>query len=222
MKKILIAFLIFTSISVYSQEKKLSFGIDIIPSINWASTNTKSAINDGVSAGISYGAKLTALRGQNWGFLTGIRMSHLNFNIKYNSPFSFQTYDSLYSSISTGSSVNYKMQQIEVPLGFSFRSREIGYTTIAGEIGVLPAYCIKTKVNISSINVNGETAKDEISMFSAGYFLGGGILYSLGGSTAIKAMLSFSSGLTDLTKDKNSKEDHVYYYRLGLTLGIVF
>ncbi|NLK15781.1 MAG: outer membrane beta-barrel protein [Bacteroidales bacterium] len=222
MKKILIAFLIFTSISVYSQEKKLSFGIDIIPSVNWTATNTKDAKNDGVSAGISYGANLTALRGQNWGFLTGVRMSHLNFNVKYNYLFGFQTYDSLYSSISSGSSVEYKMQQIEVPLGFSFRSREIGYTTITGEVGVIPAYCIKTKVNINSANVSRETAKNEISMFSAGYFLGGGVLYSLGGSTAIKAMLSFSSGLTDLTTDKNSKEDHVYYYRLGLTLGIIF
>ena len=146
MKKILIAFLIFTSISVYSQEKKLSFGIDIIPSVNWTATNTKDAKNDGVSAGISYGANLTALRGQNWGFLTGVRMSHLNFNVKYNYLFGFQTYDSLYSSISSGSSVEYKMQQIEVPLGFSFRSREIGYTTITGEVGVIPAYCIKQKL----------------------------------------------------------------------------
>jgi len=222
MKKILIAFLIFTSISVYSQEKKLSFGIEVTPSIDWVSTNTKNAKNDGVSAGISYGAKLMAFQGENWGFITGARMSHLNFNVKYNYPFSFQTYDSLYSSIDSGSSVNYKMQQIEIPLGFSFRSREIGYTTIAGEIGVLPACCIKTKVNISDINVEGETAKGQISMFSAGFFLGGGMLYSLGGSTAIKAMLLFSSGLTDLTTDKNNKEDHVYYYRLGLTLGIVF
>ncbi len=215
-------FLIVFASTVYSQDKNTSFDISLSPAVNWVSTNTKDVQNDGICAGFSYGMNLTVFKTHNWGVLSGIRMSNTNFKVKYNYPFSFQTYDALYSSISAGSSIKYKMQQIEIPLGVSLRSREIGYTTIAGEIGILPAYCIKTKVDIANIDVSGETAKNEIAMFSAGYFFGGGVLYSLGGSTAFKAMLLFSSGLTDLTVDKNNKEDQIYYYTLGITVGIVF
>jgi hypothetical protein len=206
----------------FGQDQKISFGIDFTPSVNWATTNIKDAGNDGISAGMSYGISVVTLKSQNWGISTAVRINHSGYKITYNFPFGFQTFDSLYLNIPSGSVVKYKMQQIELPVGFTFRSREIGYTTIAGEVGINPAYNLKTKVNITNVGVENETAKDEMAMFSAGYYFGGGILYSLGGSTAVKAMVVFSSGFTDLTKDKHQKEDQVHYYRVGLNLGIVF
>ncbi len=221
--KILCLFLLtLVAVVLHGQDQKIQFGIDFTPSANWANTNIKDARNDGASVGMSYGISVVTLKGQNWGLSTALRMAHTGYSIQYNFPFRFQTYDSLYSNIPAGSLVNYKMQQIELPIGFTFRSREIGYITICGETGVIPAYNLKTKVNIKTMGIENETAKDEMALFAAGYFFGAGINYSLGGSTAVKAMFVFSSGFTDLTRDKNQKADQVSYYRLGLNLGLIF
>lgn len=73
------------------------------------------------------------------------------------------------------------------------------------------------------MGIDGETERHEISLITAGYFVEGGILYSLGGSTAIKAAITFASGFTDLTTDKhNSKKDQALHSRIGLLFGIVF
>ena len=214
--------LILLTNNLKSQERKMSFGIDFSPTLNWATSNIKDTKNDGLGLGISYGLSAISIKNENFGIISGIRINHSSYDLKYNQSFDFETFDSIYTGLESGTVVQYKMQQIEIPLGLSFRSREIGYTTITAETGFNVAYNLRTRVSIDKIEVEDETAKKEVSLFSAGYFFGGGIIYSLGGTTALKAMAVFSNGLTDLTNDRNHKEDQTRYYRLGLTVGLIF
>ncbi|MDD2564642.1 MAG: outer membrane beta-barrel protein [Salinivirgaceae bacterium] len=214
--------LVLMSSSLLGQNKNMAYGIDFSPTINWISSSIKDVKNDGARVGMSYGLSVISIKNENFGIVSGVRMNHSSYDVKYNQLFDFETYDSLYSAIPSGTKVRYKLQQIELPVGFSLRSRQIGYTTITAETGLNVAYTLGTKVSIDDLGVENETAKNEVTMFNVGYFFGGGIIYSLGGSTAIKTMIVFSNGLTDLTNDRNHKEDQTHSYRLGLTLGLIF
>lgn len=209
--------------AAFGHEKNYTMSINISPTLNWVSTNIKNARNQGLSPGFLYGINATKRQNNTIGYLAGVYMSHTNFDIKYQSPLGFRTHDSLYMNIPSGSVIEYRVQHLEVRGGMSLHSREIGYTTIASNFGLFSAYNLKSKVNIKSMGIDGETERHEISLITAGYFVEGGILYSLGGSTAIKATITFASGFTDLTTDKhNSQKDQTLHSRIGLLFGIVF
>ncbi|HON19068.1 MAG TPA: outer membrane beta-barrel protein [Salinivirgaceae bacterium] len=224
MKKHSLLLILFTLSSVTGilSQNKVSFGIEVTPSVIWSSSNIKNTKSAGAAVGIGYGIAYMQMVTENWGYSSGITMNHYPYKITYNSNFNFETYDSLYQNIPAGATVEYKIQGLNIPLGLLFRSRQIGYTKIVGEAGLLAGYNIKTKIDIEAVGVEGETAKKEIKPVTAGYYFGAGIHYSLGGSTAVKCVLSFSSGLTDLTNDRNHRDDIVTSHRVGLSLGVLF
>ncbi len=219
-KNALITLTIIISGASYSQ-KTVSFGIEAKPTLGWISSNTKSASNTGAALGIGYGISFAQMMTENWGYNSGLSMNHITYKIRYRDAIVFETFDSTYN-VPAGSTTEYHTQSIELPLGLIFKSRQIGYLSIIGHAGLLANYNIKSKVTITSINVDGETAKKEIHPLGASYYFGTGIYYSLGGSTAIKAILTFSNGLTDLTNDRNHREDQINTYRLGLSIGLTF
>ena len=67
---------------------------------------------------------------------------------------------------------------------------------------------------------------DNINLFNVGWHVGGGIEYSLGGSTSLIAELLFSQNFISMTKDNITKqtENHMSVTNslIGLKVGIKF
>jgi len=79
------------------------------------------------------------------------------------------------------------------------KTQEIGYITYFAKLGVNPSVALKTRADIDG-DVTGAPGKDlkdlnikdNINPLSMGWHVGGGIEYSLGGTTSLIAELIFS------------------------------
>jgi hypothetical protein len=76
---------------------------------------------------------------------------------------------------------------------------------------------IRAKANLPhEANID---AANEMHWYNLGYYIGGGVEYSIGGTTAIVAGLTYKNGFLDVTEKENLK---LTTGNLSLRLGILF
>jgi hypothetical protein len=109
----------------------------------------------------------------------------------------------------------YKSTYLTIPLNLRLKTKEIGYITYYGNIGVLANIHLKTKANddvyqFNSGNGNGydpniikndnlDVSKD-MAFTKFGFNIGGGIEFNLSGSTSIIAGLNFIQGFSNYVR----------------------
>ena len=96
---------------------------------------------------------------------------------------------------------------------------EIGYTKFFAHLGLNAAINIKASANLTNTDRNDLNISEEIKFYNLGYYVGGGIEYSLGGTTAIVVGLTYKNGFVDVTSDENNKATSE---NVSLRLGILF
>ena len=86
---------------------------------------------------------------------------------------------------------------------------------------IIAVRSFNTSANTSSetLGYNKENIKPDINFFNLNYFAEAGIEYRLGGNTALKAGLKWSSGITDVTSNDPSTNN---LSSIGLLLGVLF
>jgi len=133
----------------------------------------------------------------------------------------------------------YKLQYIEVPLTLKLRTNEIGYITYWGQFGLGLGININAKADdeidyqleytntalepwaqsdLTSVTVEDEDIKDDINLFRASLIIGGGIEYSLSGTTAIIAGITYNNGFSNSLKSRGvltNDSDAVVYEGSG-------
>ena len=202
-------------------QNKYSFGFEVSPNFSWATSNTKYVSNDGSVLGIKYGLRGDKFFGENYAFTSGLIISHTGINLNYSDSLILKTVDDTYV-VDSGSSVGYHMQYLEIPLGFKFQSKEIGYLRILFEGGIIPAVRLRAKATVDANDIDKEELKQGIRLFSTSYYFEGGVAYSLGAQVAIKGAVYWSSGFFDITNDDNKRDDRITQNSVGLKLGLVF
>jgi len=102
------------------------------------------------------------------------------------------------------------------------KTNEIGYWTYYAKFGFAPALQVKsrgTNTYETAPKENDVPLDDATSTFNASVIIGGGAMYSLGGSTYLNMGLTFHNGLVDIqTSDKYSVKSAF----ISLDLGILF
>jgi hypothetical protein len=111
---------------------------------------------------------------------------------------------------------SYKLTYIQLPVGLKFLSNEIGYTTFYAHLGFLPEFCVDAKLELD----RDENIYDDMNLFNLSYYFGGGIEYSLGGSTAINIGLIYKNGFVDITDTKPN--DKVTMSNIAFRAGLIF
>jgi hypothetical protein len=205
-------------------QNKVRFGFKLSPALSWMKpdfVNTPAGYNierDGIKAGFSYGAQIEFLLSGN--------------NLFLQTGFDIQQHNGAYKVSSTllNYSENYRMQYIELPFIFKARTREIGYIRYYGQLGF--GFSGRNRVKLTRtteiLNVKTETvfdrANDRANFFRTSMILGGGIEYSLSGSTALIAGISFNNGFTNILKKQNNTpyEERAITNFLQLNIGILF
>ena len=215
MKKYLIL-LLFLSLGMKGFSQKMNFTVFGEPQITWLSPNTNNVEVAGSMIGFNGGLNFDNFFAENYAYSTGISINNINGQLKYKEPGMLDGIDSTYT-INRGDVTEYHMQYINIPLGLKFKTIEIGYTKFYAHLGLDANINIKAKANIP-----GEENIDvmsELHWYNLGYYIGGGIEYSIGGSTAIVAGLTYKNGFIDITRAKDKK---VTTGAASLRLGILF
>ncbi len=227
MKKYAIGLLIVMfSIGVMAQG--VTGGLFFSPVISWMKPDSKTITKDGSNFGFSFGVPVDFNFSKNFAFSTGIAFINLGGSLKYaDSIPKFETVDSIYT-LKPGSVVKYKTSFIEIPLSFKGKTNEIGYITYFLKAGVSPQFRFKAKGDVGALNT-GDDIKAEVRAFNMGYHIGGGIEYSLGGSTKLLVEALFTNGLTNFTKVETLKNvasglknDKTIMNSISLKVGILF
>ena len=206
MKKILLAIIVFTFV-IQASAQKFGGGLEIGTIYSWLSTDSKQASAEEGRLGFTYGAFFDINLSENFAFSTGINMNYLGGTIKYSDPIALK-WDEVTYQINKEAEVAYKVQYLEIPISIKGKTQEIGYITYFAKLGVNPSVALKTRADIDG-DVTGEPGKDlkdlnikdNINPLSMGWHVGGGIEYSLGGTTSLIAELIFSQHFISMTQD---------------------
>lgn len=232
MKKIYAAFLLLSIISFKPAiSQNLKFSIVAEPQLSWMKPDIINLSNDGIKPGIKYGLNMEKYFQENYAIATGLLINNTGGNLFYQDTIYFQisgTTDTIGAT-----TVNYKIQYIEIPLGLKFTTNQIGYFKYFAQIGLNGYVRIKATADIESSNTQNAKINDEVNLFNAGYHIGGGIQYSLGGNASLTAAITFTNGFVDITPAIENDEDNlnptnarlddkVILNSLALKVGIIF
>jgi opacity protein-like surface antigen len=232
MKKLTaIALFILTGFASQAQSNEgLHFGLKITPSIAWLRTDTKGTESDGSKFGFCYGLITEFQFSDNYSFATGLDVTYRGGNLSQTTYFN----DNIIRD-STIALSNITMQYIEIPITLKLKTNEIGYLTYYLQAGLAPGFNIRSRADIkrntwrttlatnstviSNVELDDEDIQDDINNINLSMIIGGGVEYTLSGSTVLLVGIQFNNGLLDVSDDPDLKMNS---NMLGLSVGILF
>lgn len=234
MKKLTILVLLFltTLITKAQDDNGMHFGLKITPSIGWLRTDSKGVESNGTKFAFGYGLITEFKFSDRYSFATGLDVTYRGGNLKSSITSGDQT-----TSTTTNTESSFNLQYIELPLTLKLKTKEIGYLTYYLQVGVAPGINIRARADIksntetstttggtttkttSNFELTGEDVQDDINNFNLSMLIGGGIEYTLSGSTVLLVGLQFNNGLLDASDQADIKMNSNL---LGLTVGVLF
>ncbi len=194
---------VFATISFFATGNlfgQLRFGIFADPQLTWFNSDTKIISPNGATLSLNFGFNAERYFAERYAITSGLSMNSMGGNLKYNeNGDSIVTTDAIYY-INAGSNVRLRGQYISVPLGFKFKTIEIGYVTIYGNIGISGNIRLKGYSWEKTQSIDKETTTEQFNPVFANYYIGGGIQYSIGGPSSLQIGVTYNGGLTDSFK----------------------
>ncbi|MBI5538457.1 MAG: PorT family protein [Bacteroidia bacterium] len=203
-------------------------GLFFSPVVSWLKPDSKNITKSSSRFGFGFGVPVDFNFSKNFAFSTGISYTNLGGSLKYADSISnFKTVDTTFTRLNPNTVVKYKTSFIEIPLSFKGKTNEIGYITYFLKVGISPQFRFKAKGDITVNEGDNVDIKDEVRAFNMGYHIGGGIEYSLGGSTKLLVEAVFTNGLTNFSKvetlNKGTlKNEKTIMNSIALKVGILF
>ncbi|MCD6200389.1 MAG: outer membrane beta-barrel protein [Bacteroidales bacterium] len=215
--------LLFLFCGIRTEAQGLRFMLDFTPQLNWFQSNNPARVHTkGSTFGYDVGLQFNYFFSQNYAFVTGIKIFHTGGRLSYADTIELAVSDRTLT-VPANTPVTYRNEYVHLPLGIHLESVEIGYLSFYFETGASLLFRFNTWINVDGITDIKENGTEDINMFNLAYFARGGVMYSLGGKTAITGGVSYVHGLMDMTKDPGGgPEDRLIFHSLGLRLGIVF
>ncbi len=209
MKKIIVAIFALTLVFQVSAQK-FGGGLEGGLTYSWLNVDSKVASAEKGLLGFTYGAFLDMNITDNFTLTSGFNILKHGGTIAYQDSI-ILNWDNSDHGVKPGAEVSYKIQYIEIPISIKGKTQEIGYITYFGRLGINPAFAIKARADVEGTAYNQDLTKvadlsdlnieKNRNLINIGWHVGGGIEYSLGGSTAIIAELLFTQNFISMTKD---------------------
>ena len=209
------------SAGLHAQINPIQLGIQASPTFNWLSTDQNLIESDGTKLGLKLGLIAEYYFQENYSFHTGINF-HFGAGgaLRYDEQFEvvgiwteplneILTTQPAASELRGGSTYDYRIQYVEVPLGLTLRTREFGYIRYF----VQPAFTLgivagsRGSIERASYIDEDETFDigSEVNALNLSWGIGGGIEYSISTQTSLIGGLGFQSGFLDLTTDNDTQ-----------------
>jgi hypothetical protein len=194
----------------------------------WLHSSTKGYDSNGSKFGFTYGLITEFKFSDNYAFATGIDVAYRGGKSKYTSSATLGS-----TTITKSFEQTTTLQYIELPITLKLKTNEIGYLTYYLQAGLSPGINIsanadqkistQTTTGGSTSTVNSDSTdidiKDGINNFNLSMVIGGGVEYTLSGSTVLLVGIQFNNGFLDVIDDSAVKVNSNY---LALTVGVLF
>ena len=188
----------------------------------------KEWTNEGTRFGYGYGFMAEFALAPNIVIASGFDVMYGSGKLKFAD--TLVSYD---GSIAKQSDINslYKIQYLQLPITIKMRTNEINYFRYYMRLGSSLGFRIGTKYTEEISAKDGsfvfrtfddEKAIDRVPLFRASFDVGGGIEYSLGGTTALLTEIYFNNGLTNSLKEYNNFKYNAKVNYLMLRVGVLF
>jgi hypothetical protein len=219
----LMAFFFFPA-RIYAQER-ISIGLHFDPLISWFGTDINAVKNNGARPGINAGLTFNLSFSPNYSFSTGLNLISAGGRLisEDSTQLELVYYKDKIATVEAGEAVVYKTQYVSIPLGLKLKTNQIGYLTFFSDVGVDPKMLVGGKVDIPSLEVDGEKATSELKLFNLSYHIMAGIEYALGGSTSVVFGIGFENNFLDVTKDNGIQPADIVTHKLvSIRFGVNF
>lgn len=213
--------LLFVSFNLNAQEKPnlVQFGIKLGPNIGWMKPNSETYSSDGSVVGFNWGFITQFNLAENYVINTGFNVTYNNGKLKY--PHNPDSVEGIMQR-------KYNLQYLEIPICLKMQTKQMGYFTYYGKIGIGVSFNLRAKAK-DVFNIEPEVTKDikdDITFMRESLIVGAGLQYSLGGNTSLMFEIVFNNGFSDILKGKNSadptiKQDAISNY-IEFNLGVIF
>lgn len=201
----------------YSQG--IRFGVFVEPKFNWLTPDVSEFSNEGTRMGFNVGLIMDNYFTENYAFATGVSINNVGGNLLLNEPFTVGTHAGDSIDLMQGTTVSYRLQYVNIPLGLKLKTNPIGFLSFTSNLGFTPQVNVRGLLKSADNNIENENIINEINLFNLGYHIGAGIEYSLGGNSAISASIIYTNGFMDITK---REEDAITMSNVALKIGLMF
>ncbi|WP_439184456.1 porin family protein [Carboxylicivirga taeanensis] len=206
---ILFGILLATSLEAQNNKRtRLSFVMS--PQVSWLGSDNASVDGNGNLFGYNFGVVMDRFFDTNYAFSTGLTVNTTGGKLTYPDG----TMVEIGGESTALQDVTYRLKYIEVPFALKLITNEFRRSRYYGQFGLYTQYNIKTN------DGNGKSMNKEVNFFDMGYQLGGGMEYSLGGSTYLMLGLIYNGGFMDVTD--NAVDDKATLNRITFQFGIIF
>ncbi|TVQ50695.1 MAG: hypothetical protein EA362_01735 [Saprospirales bacterium] len=238
MRFIIILLIIFSSINYASSQVEVSdftFGFELSPTISWMATDDNRINGNGSNLGLRIGTTGEYYLTENYSLVAGI---HFAFNqggqLFYERGGNHLSRTELSIDLVDGNlpdnvDIRYRMQFLEIPLGFKMRTNQIGNMSYYAQFPVF-TFGINTKATAdiegSGIKTENERINQEIPFLRMFWSVALGAEYELGGNTYLVGGLGYQSNFGDIVKgggtridggkDRSSAKIHSLVIRIGV------
>ena len=194
-------------------EPRFHFGLKLSPFMAWIKPDVDKIERDSRNFGFGYGVQTEFRIHRNYVIASGLQISYRGGKLypQDNPPGK----DSL---------KKFTLQYVEIPLTLKMLTSRFNKIRFYGEFGIAPGLNIRAKSD--PVFQGDENIKDYIKPFNLNMVIGGGVEYTLSGSTVFFTEVEFNNGFLNIF-DKDSdvlfdrKLKGVSNY-LGMNFGILF
>lgn len=214
MKKIvaIAAFFMLLLGASHAQETDLRLGFQISPMFSTMGTDDNKINPNGTNLGLKMGARGEIYFRENYAFLIGLGFAfNSGGTLLHENNFDpiWPNNEDLPPNAIWAGNVNlkYGVQYIEIPFGLKFRTNEFGYLRYYAELPVITlGFKSQARGAFKNSGINEEKIdiKKDVNGLALSWGLGGGVEYSISGSTSLIGGLSYQRLFTDVTKDHGS------------------
>lgn len=199
---------------VKAQTPSLRLGFEFSPQISWMMSDHNRVESNGTMGGYSFGLIVDRFFAPNYAFTSGISIHTTGGKLKYlgEDGVDMVVGDEL---LHNQTRLTYRLKYIDIPMGIKLLTGSMDRNRFFLQMGLNHQFNIKTN------NGSGKSIKDEVRLYNVGYHVGGGMEYSLGGSTHVRSGIIFQSSFNDITSNR-TVSDKVMLRKVVMSVGIMF
>jgi len=238
----LLVLCILVSDLAYSQiqrPRRVEVGLFAGPTIDWATTNTRSYSSTGAKAGGVYGLNIDiniAPTSSNYFFSTGINARHIRFGLEYKENYLFENLETHQMDTLKNAAVKstFNTIYISIPTAIRLKTNTFGNFAFWGLVGLEHSLAVASKSNDEITREDERIEKQDkvnhyknMSLFKESLYVVLGAEYIIQNNTKLTLGIGYDHGFNNMfrKKYKNSLTDehiNAHTHRLELQVGVVF
>ena len=191
--------------------KRNSFSFLFSPQVSWIRSDHNAVDSNGSVFGFDFGILYDRFFDKNYAFTTGVVVNSTGGKLSYRDTIPANIGGEIVDVVD----LDYKLKYLEIPLGLKLFTKYFRRTRYYGEMGLYLGFNIKAR------DGNGKALGEEVKLFDSGYHIGGGMYYSLGGTTNLMFGLRYNAGFNDITSN-DAIDDKTNLQRVEFRFGLVF